>query len=537
MPDIVPGINGSAEFSHGQMILPRTFHLINTQFEPWCTEAFRERTGTETEHTEAEPEAAVSSSLPALELSRVPGLPEEGYRLTIRESGIRVEAGTERGVIQALTTAACLLNNGRFPCCRIEDAPEYPHRGVMLDCARHFFSAAEVRRVIEGISLAKLNVLHWHLSDDQGWRMESRHFPKLQQVSGDFYTQQEIREIVEYARVRGVEILPEVDMPGHMTALLAAYPQYSCSGKTVTLAKSGGIYPVILCPGKEETYAMLETLLDEIVPLFPGPRFHIGGDEAPKMEWETCPDCRRRMQEQSLADTCELQGYFTGRVTELLKKYGKQAVCWNETLDAACAPRDIQIQYWTLDHRTGMEPFLAQGGRWIYSDMFELYLDYPAAMTPLSKVYQTEPHLGTRTCGKQDGLRGMECCLWTEHIIQNEALEENLFPRVYALAERCWCRKKDYKAFEQRLKSVPGAEVFRNVHCAPEDRWNPQGKARREEALDYFHRMNEGMDPEVRKQTVQASRPSREFGENFMKKFFHPTDLPFLMKAMNTKKQ
>ena len=267
MIHLIPQPNGPIKADSQQWILPQTLSLCDSSFAPYCTEAFLARTGVK---------PGGGAPLRLIKDSR---LPAEAYDLTISTAGIQATASSEAGIIWALTTVFCLLREGQLPCCTIQDQPAFPHRGVLLDCARHFFSCAEVKRVIEGISLAKINVLHWHLSDDQGWRIESKRFPLLQQTSGAYYTQQEIREIVEFARVRGVEILPELDMPGHTAGILAAYPQYSCSGKTVSLARTGGIYPIILCPGREETFRFLQMLLEEILPLFPGPRFHIGGDD------------------------------------------------------------------------------------------------------------------------------------------------------------------------------------------------------------------------------------------------------------------
>lgn len=411
------------------------------------------------------------------------GHSEESYRLHVLPEEIQVIAKTERGVIWALTTAAELLQGGVIPCCEIEDAPRYVHRGLSLDCARQFFPASEVKKVIEEMSLAKMNVLHWHLSDDQGWRIQSKRFSRLQEISGNYYTQEEIREIVSYAMSRGVEIIPEIDMPGHTSAILAAYSEYSCSGKTVTLAHSGGIYPIILCPGQDKTFDFLQGLLEEILPLFPGPRFHLGGDEAPKSEWKKCPHCTARMKDERLARPEELQGYFTARLCRLLAEHGKQPICWNETLLAANVPEDLQIQYWTLQHREPMEPFVQRGGQWIYSDMFELYLDYPYSMTSIKKLYHTAPHLGKQKLDGTLGLLGMEGCIWAEHIRDEERLERLLFPRLYALAEICWSGAGDYKDFLSRLATMISGPLHQMIRYTPRSWWDPKGAARREEAL------------------------------------------------------
>jgi hexosaminidase len=523
---LIPYPSGTVQLFDGVCRLPDRIAIKNEGFQDWCITAFLTRTGVQ-----------VGQSGFTVFLRRDDTLPAEAYRLRIQPESITVTAHSEQGVIWALTTAVHLLQNGRLPCCEIEDRPRYPHRGVLLDCARHFFPVETVKRVVEGMSLAKLNVLHWHLSDDQGWRIESKRFPKLHEVSGAFYTQQEVQELVEYARNRGVEVVPELDMPGHTTGILAAYPAYSCTEKQVSPASTGGIYPTVLCPGKEETFHFLEELLDEIIPLFPGPRFHIGGDEAPKINWAACPHCRARMRAEGLTELSDLQGYFTRRVQSILKKHGKQAVCWNETLLAANAPEDVQIQYWTLQHRRAMEPFLRRGGQWIYSDMFELYLDYPYSMTSLKKVYHTIPHLGKAPCSQKDGLMGMECCIWTEHITDSKTLEQMLFPRAWAMAELCWSGTRSDRDFEERLSAMLSERLASAVHVAPKESWNPKGKARRQEALAYFKNMNAGMSEDVRKQTVQSTNPNREFARSFMRKFFQVSDLPFLLGAMKKSKE
>lgn len=504
-------------------VLPNKLQADLGGFESWCLHAFQERTGLE-----------VAEGTPWLKLERDASLEREAYALHVRPQMISVRAADEQGVIWALTTAALLCTESGICCCEITDAPRYHHRGLNLDCARHFFAAAEVKKIIEEISLVKMNVLHWHLTDDQGWRIESKRFPRLHETSGVYYTQEEIRQIVEYARVRGVEIIPEIDMPGHSSSFLAAYPQYSCFGQEVRLAASGGIFSVILCPGKDETFTVLTALLDEIVGLFPGPRFHIGGDEAPKAEWRKCPDCNRRMQELGLSEE-ELQGYFTQRICDHLKKHGKIPVCWNETLLASNYPKAVQIQYWTLQHRKVMEHFTETGGSWIYSDTLELYLDYPYAMSSMKKIYGTVPHLGKKDFSSDPGLLGMEACLWTEHISQPQKLEQMLFPRLHALAEIAWSGKRTYSEFCMRLTKFIRTKLHSGICYKEQSGWDPKGKVRHTEAFRFLAQLNSGMSPEVREQTVKSAAPSKEFAMSFMKKFFKPWDIFFFLKVLSKK--
>ncbi len=524
MLNLIPFPRGAVKELQGKLSLPKTIGIDLGGFEAWCIQAFLERL-----------ELTIGNGERLLRLERVPTMQPEKYSLNITEQGITVQAASESGIIWALTTAANLYQNGTLPCCYIEDTPKYPHRGLHLDCARHFFPARQVKKVIEEISLAKMNVLHWHLSDDQGWRIESKQFPKLHEKSKDYFTQNEIREIVAYAKNRGVEIIPEIDMPGHTRGILSAYPKFSCTGENVELATGGGIYSVIFCPGKDDTFDFVEQLLTEVMDLFPSKRFHIGGDEAPKTAWKKCPHCKKRMTELGLTKDEDLQGYFSQQVNEVLKKRGKQAICWNETLLASNYPADIQVQYWTLQHREAMQEFAEQGGQWIYSDMFEFYFDYPYSMSSVEKVYTTIPHLGKKDFADNKGLLGMEACLWTEHITEGRRLENLLFPRIYALAEICWYGQQDYMDFKQRLKAMIQGKLHREIQYTKEDWWEPKGKARREEAINYFTSINAGMSAEVRKETVQSAKPNREFGQSFMQKFFKTTDLFFLLKAMMKK--
>ena len=412
--------------------------------------------------------------------------------------------------------------------------PKYNYRSLHLDCARHFFSVDTVKKVIEGISYGNLNVLHWHLSDDHAWRIESKKFPRLHESSGAYYTQKQIREIIEFAKERGIDVIPEIDMPGHNLALLSVFPEYSCKGEPVTPAKARGIYKTILCAGKEETYAFIEALLDEIIPLFDFEYFHIGGDEAPKDEWKECPHCNAKMKELGLTSYEDLQGYFTAEVCKVIKKHGKTPICWNDALLADNLPEDIMIQYWTIDHAKVMTPFVAKGGKWIYSDMFELYLDYPHSMIPLRKIYEFEPHLYKYAIPNMDGLMGFEACCWTEHIDNEKDLCEHIFPRVFALAERAnGDVHTDYETFKERVREKVKRLEKADIPYTKEDWWDPKGKARREDALQFYFNMGTGVDGEEAKKQAASATPKLEFVLHFIKEFYKIGDVPaFLLQLM-----
>lgn len=414
----------------------------------------------------------------------------------------------------------------------------YNYRSLHLDCARHFFSVETVKKVIEGISFGNLNVLHWHLTDDHAWRIESKKFPKLHECSGQYYTQEQIREIIDFAKERGIDVIPEIDMPGHNLALLSVFPEYSCKGENVTPAKARGVYKTILCAGKEKTYTFVEELLDEIIPLFDSEYFHIGGDEAPKDEWKACPHCNGKMKELGINSYEDLQGYFTGKVCEILKKYGKTPIVWNDALLAKNLPGDVVVQYWTIDYAKEMVPFVDKGGKWIYSDMFELYLDYPHSMIPLKKVYEFEPHLYKYDIPRTDGLIGFEACTWAEHIDNEKDLCEHIFPRVYAMAERANGEAHtDYESFKTRIREKVKLLHVAGIPYTKEEWWDTKGNARRDDAIEFYFNMGAGVDEEEAKKQAASAAPKLEFVLHFIKEFYKISDVPKFLKSLLVKQK
>lgn len=520
---MIPKVNGREATGTGKFVLQSPITVSNA-FSANAVRAFEERMGTKG-YALQQAETAV------LTIAKDPGLEREAYTLAVGKEGIRIEAGDENGAIWALTTLLKRVGtDGSIEACSISDAPRAAHRGVMLDVARHFFTAEEVKRVIEQISLAKMNVLHWHLADDQGWRIESRKYPKLHQCSGNYYTQDEIRDVVDFALSRGVEVVPEIDMPGHTRGILAAYPEYSCSGREVELAKAGGIYKVILCAGAEKTYSFLEELLDEVCPLFPSKRFHLGGDEAPKVEWETCPACKQKMESQGLTRYGDLQGYFSVRVSEILKKQGKQAVFWNDVLESDIRPEGMQLQYWLPGDDRLLAEYIAQGGQWIYSDMYELYLDYPHAMTSVRKMYGNRIDQGDCAWDGPGAPYGYEACLWTEQVETNEQLEQHLFPRIYVMAELAWHGAgDDYEEFEARLRAEMEEVRRKGISVVPYEDWNPQGQKRQQEASEYMSRMLSGLPKDDKGETMNPVGIAEDFKKTFMARFFRDEDISGLM--------
>ena len=337
-------------------------------------------------------------------------LAPEAYRLTISEEQAVVAASGDPGHIQGLTTLYQLLleGNGSCPCQEIADAPLYGYRGFHMDCSRHFFDKETVLLMIELASRVKMNRLHWHISDDQGYRLESRRFPKLNSIGswrtepdgsryGGYYTMEEVAEIVSYARARGIEIVPEIDMPGHVSAILAAYPELSCSGEPLEVPSMYGIHKRILCVGKEQTMDFVKELLAEVASLFPFPYFHIGGDEAPKDEWKTCESCQRKMKELGLTDEEDLQAHFTAEIANFLKTLGKTAICWNDALKSSLIPADVVCQYWDEE---GEDPAYCTKDaafakrKWIYSFTGAFYFDYTPELTPMRRHISSNRFFG-----------------------------------------------------------------------------------------------------------------------------------------------
>ena len=484
---LLPLPNGRTEFSGESIALPRELAVDRSDFAAEPLEVFAQRVGV----------TLTGEGPPLLRLYRNAGFPAEGYRLRVTKArGIQIEAATEQGLGWALVTLVMLIDGEQVPCCDIIDQPKYKYRGILLDCVRHFFPLETVKAFIDALSMVKINRLHWMLTNDQGWRIESKLFPQLHENNApEYYTQDEIREVVAFASARGIEIVPEVDVPGHTTAILSVWPELGCQGKKVRLGDAPGIYSVILCPGKEAVFELLLPLLEEMAALFPSPLFHLGGDEAPKSEWRACPDCQQRMKELGLASEEELQGWFTARLAEHMRGLGKRVVCWNESLLSAHLQQetpDLIAQYWAEMHTEGpSKQFWENGGEMIFSDYLRVYLDQPHGSNPMSTVYGYAPGLPYYTPKEPLPALGLEACVWTEYIATPEKLAQMTFPRAYALAEATWTEpaRKDYADFRRRLDvflaRFPGMGFTPPALCDPKgfERYRERARFMKMQAL------------------------------------------------------
>jgi len=303
-----------------------------------------------------------SKKVKGIVLHKLDSLNEGAYRIIVNDRKINLYASSNQGMFYAMQTLIQMINsvdNMIFPSVIINDEPNFKWRGMHLDVCRHFFSVEEVKKYIDYLAMYKMNVFHWHLTEDQGWRIEIKRYPKLTEVGswrngsmvgkysdnnidsiryGGFYTQEEIKEVVKYASERHITVVPEIEMPGHAMAALAAYPEYSCTGGPFEVAKKWGVFDDVYCAGNDSTFAFIQTILDEVLELFPSEYIHIGGDECPKTRWKECEKCQKRIKDENLKDEHELQSYFIQRIEKYLNAKGRKIIGWDEILEGGLAP-------------------------------------------------------------------------------------------------------------------------------------------------------------------------------------------------------
>ncbi len=425
-------------------------------------------------------------------------LEDGGYQITVSQDHIQLNAYQEPGLFYAIQTLKQIIHQAaqgdqcRIPALEIEDQPQYRYRGFMFDVGRHFFGKDEVMRLIDLAALHKLNIFHWHLTEDQGWRIEIEAFPRLTEIGawrsatgknktphGGFYTQEDVREVVRYAAERYIMVIPEIDMPGHIRSAIAAYPHLGCTGEENPVATRFGIHKDIACAGKESTYEFLEQVLDEIIDLFPGSVIHLGGDEAPKKRWKACPDCQAKIKNAGLEDEEGLQGYFTNRMVKYLREKGKRVQTWNESLYSEQLDPDVVVQFWM--ERGGakrMVQAINSGRQTVVSEFFHTYLDYPYGMTPLRKTFRFDPILKGIHPENAGNILGIEAPLWTEFVRDQARIDYQVFPRLSAVAELAWSdpQEKDYADFKTRLATfcrlLDHYQVgYASLHSVDPNRW------------------------------------------------------------------
>lgn len=407
------------------------------------------------------------------------------YELNIDKEGVKIAAPTARGMFYGVQTLLQLVREnkgkGSIPYLNIKDYAKFAYRGMHLDVCRHFFTAQEIKNYLDYLSLYKINTFHWHLTDDQGWRIEIKSHPKLTQIGafrkmkpnttyeenkvvnglyGGFYTQEQIKDVVAYAAKLHIDVIPEIEMPGHAQAALAAYPDLSCTGGPFEVGTTWGVMEDIFCP-KEETFALLEDVIDEVVTLFPNKYIHIGGDEAPKVRWKSCAHCQALIKKEGLKDEAELQSYFIKRMEKYINQKGKRIIGWDEILEGGLAP-DATVMSWT-----GIEGAIhaaKTGHDAIMTPVSHMYFDYyqgnpqsePLAFGAelrLDRVYSFNPIPIELSATEAKHILGPQANMWTEYIADFKHVQYMLFPRLFALSEVAWGTSTPdaYKAFENRV--------------------------------------------------------------------------------------
>jgi len=416
----------------------------------------------------------------------------EGYLMNVTKRNVQLFSSTANGSFYGVQTLLQLLKiddlndqitfGNTIPGVKINDYPRFKWRGMHLDVCRHFFYKEFVKKYIDALAMHKMNTFHWHLTDDQGWRIEIKKYPKLTEIGSvrketmvgkswnefdgkphaGFFTQEDIKEIVQYASDRFITIVPEIEMPGHALAALASYPELGCTGGPYEVAKTWGVFDDVFCVGNDKTVEFLQDILTEVIALFPGKYIHIGGDECPKAAWEKCPKCQKRIKEEGLKDEFELQSYFIRQIEKFLIANNKKLIGWDEILEGGLAP-SATVMSWRgteggihaakLGHDVVMTP-----NPICYFDHYQGdSKSEPLAIggfTDLAKVYNYEPVPSELNEQESTYVLGAQANIWTEYITTPNHLEYMALPRMCALAEIVWTlsEQKDFEDFKTRLK-------------------------------------------------------------------------------------
>ena len=430
-----------------------------------------------------------NSKSSVIQISLDSSLPKAGaYRLKVTAKSIKIEGKDYQGVIVGIATLRQLLQGRAIPEVKIEDSPALPWRGFMLDSSRHFWSKAEVKRVLDLMALYKLNKFHWHLTDDQGWRIEIKKYPLLTEkgawrhfnnqdrdcqkfeqkyensdfhlpeakmqiqgtdtLYGGFYTQNDIREVVAYAAQRGIDIIPEIDMPGHFMAAISNYPDVACSG----MVGWGTTFSSPICPGKDSSLEFCKNVYREVMQLFPYQYIHLGADEVEKTNWKKCPDCQRRMKEQGLNTPEQLQAWFVHNMEKFFNENGRRMIGWDEILEGGLS-KTATITWWRTWAPDAVPKATAQGNQAILCPNGAFYLDNWEDKNSISTLYNYNPLLEGLSDTQKQNIIGAQCNLWTESVPSIKRVEYLLFPRLVAFSEMVWlpAEKKNEKDFLNRL--------------------------------------------------------------------------------------
>ena len=423
------------------------------------------------------------------------GFTEEGYKLVVEPDGVVVTAATDQGLFYGMQSLMQLLppqieetaspsaasRSWTIPAVTITDEPRFSYRGIMLDPCRHFIPVDVMKKQIDLLSRYKINKLHWHLTEDQGWRIEIKRYPELTSVGawrtegdgsryGGYYTQEEVKDIVAYAAERHIEVIPELELPGHGLAAIAAYPWLSCQGDSITPRIIWGVEDIVMCPGKETTFEFLQNVIDELVPLFPSKFFHIGGDESPRDEWKKCPDCQRLISglgyvdEPGRSKEAQLQSYVVGRIEKYLETKGKRIIGWDEILEGGNLNQTATVMSWRGEEggiaaaRAGHEVIMSPSSHGLYINFYQgdpnVEQTCIGGNSYLDRLYKYDPVPEELVANHSEKyVLGVQGNLWAEYIHTTEQLENLLYPRALAVAEVGWTmpERKDYADFVRRI--------------------------------------------------------------------------------------
>ncbi|HUW89003.1 MAG TPA: beta-N-acetylhexosaminidase [Candidatus Nanopelagicaceae bacterium] len=425
----------------------------------------------------------------------------EKYYLLVSRENIIISATTSIGVFYGIQTLIQLIPHkaskgdkvsleSSIPCVSIEDFPRFKWRGFMLDESRHFFGKKQVKKILDLMALLKLNTFHWHLTDDQGWRVEIKKYPLLTKIGSKregtiisrkklllssqkrklpidgipvsgYYTREDLMELIEYASERYITIIPEIDFPGHTMAALAAYPELSCTGGPFEVSTRFGIHKDVFCIGKEEVFEFSQNVLDEVMDIFPSKIIHTGGDEVPRHRWNKCSECQNRIIKEGVAGSENLQVYFTNRIADYLASKGRHLMGWNEILNDKLN-EDAICHYWTNNLELVLQHAM-KGRKVVMSEMSAVYLNYPYKLIPTKKTYLYDPVPEEYGNNYEKHILGIEACLWTEYINSKDKLEWQTFPRLIAVAETGWTpkNKRNFESFLKRLENfIPLLKAF-----------------------------------------------------------------------------
>ena len=404
-----------------------------------------------------------------IRMELLPCEPAEGYRILVQPDRIVLTGNSEAGLFYAVQSLKQLLfqSDGNLPELQINDYPRFPSRGFMLDCGRYFFTVEAVKQFLDMMALHKLNEFHWHLSEDQGFRCQLEDKLLLTEIGSyrsntcfgskpheGYYSTAQLREIIDYAHSKYIKVIPEIDSPGHVMSMLAAYPELACVDREYTVSTFFGVKHDVLCIGKESTFTFMKELFDELAEIFTDGIIHIGGDEVPTIRWKSCPECQRRMREEGLNEEKELHTYYLDRIASHLESKGIEVRMWNDNLKEKTVKSSLCWQLWNGEvSENELSDELNRGRRFILSPSEYCYLDLPYALISLEKCYSFNPLSQGLTDEGRKNIAGVEACLWTELIPDMKKADKMTYPRLAAICETAWSpeEKRSYDRFLEKL--------------------------------------------------------------------------------------